>query len=387
MCRLVDSRISVPWFYEPPATYRCLNLYTPSPYIKARAASWRVLVRLEKRRRARLSGLVEMVPRFVRGIHMHHHSRQKLEMLSKLGIHFFCNRMPSSDAKRGVDRDVDLRVETMADPPCADITYTLDPVHMGGRVSYLIRSLRLDSIEHSREHELYRLPDYTKNRDGDEKAYNWIGFRISEVNAQRANEDGQARPPIGSRVIAVCNERCASDLPADPNSENSHAFVTQETDDGRHHDREHVSHGMRMQQSLDRLVKSHCRAGEDCEHHGETGKIFHPPKPVIELGCWLSPGEEESDAQGNGSCGVAEIVDRVGEQRHASGQKHYRQLYRSGDEKPGESPFDGPYPFVSSGERGIHYPVRVAVTSMTARMASMTGVSRLSIVVRMLLIS
>ena len=58
---------------------------------------------------------------------------------------------------------------------------------------------------------------------------------------------------------------------------------------------------------------------------------------------------------------ITDVVNRVGQQRHAAGEDHDHHLQRSGDGKNHEGPLDGPDAAVGRGDARINDAVAVPV--------------------------
>ena len=84
------------------------------------------------------------------------------------------------------------------------------------------------------------------------------------------------------------------------------------------------------------------RAGENREHDCDTGQVLDPPIAEGEALARLLAGEPERDRKRDRGRGVAEIVDRVREQRHAAGDEHDDELKRRRGGETDERPLDRP---------------------------------------------
>jgi hypothetical protein len=65
--------------------------------------------------------------------------------------------------------------------------------------------LRLNAVQHSREHGLRRLPDNTEDHDCDDETDDRVGHRIAHPHSKCAKNNRQACEPVGSSVVAICN--------------------------------------------------------------------------------------------------------------------------------------------------------------------------------------
>src|SRR5882762_7505617 len=118
---------------------------------------------------------------------------------------------------------------------------------MGRRMPYFIQHLGLNSIEHSREDRFHRLPHDSENGDSDHDANDRVGLRIAQVNAHRANEHGETRPSVGTRVVTVSHECSASYVLPYPDSEDCDSLVANESNYRCGGDGTQVAHRLWMQ--------------------------------------------------------------------------------------------------------------------------------------------
>jgi hypothetical protein len=88
-------------------------------------------------------------------------------------------------------------------PACLGIAYRQQSWHMLSRMINFLERSRLDAVEHSREHRLRRLPDDSKDGDGDEKSDDGISERETHPNADCPYDDREASQSVGSGMVTV----------------------------------------------------------------------------------------------------------------------------------------------------------------------------------------
>ena len=120
-----------------------------------------------------------------------------------------------------------------------------------------------------------------------------------------------------------------------------------------------------MEESNDRFIARDDGAEQNGENDGNAREIFNAAIAVSETLAGFPARQPEGDPQRNGGCGVADIVDRVGEKRHASGKQDNDNLKKGGYKQPDERPFDGPDTPLRGINRWIDSSVLVCMTSLT----------------------
>ena len=133
-----------------------------------------------------LHNAVKLFARFVSGVNVKHHRRQIIEMVQQFMPHFFSDGMPFRDGKARSNRNVQFSVQAVAYPSRPYLRYLLDTRAMTGRFSNSVDDVRLDSIQHTSQHGLARLPYDLKDRDGDKKSDDGVSQGISKPNTDRA---------------------------------------------------------------------------------------------------------------------------------------------------------------------------------------------------------
>ena len=191
-------------------------------------------------------------------------------------------------------------------------------------------------------------------------------------HADRADDDGEAGEAIGAGMIAVRDQGRAVDLAADADAKHRDCFVAEKADDAGGGEPAKMRHRLRMDQPVDRLVARHDRAEQDDENDNDAGEVFDPAEPIGECPGRLAPRQHEGDPERDCSRCVADIVDRVGEQRHASRKSHDADLQQRRDRQDDERPFDRPDAAVGRGDRRIDDAVRVPMRAVIVTMLAMS---------------
>src|SRR5437879_13649013 len=145
----------------------------------------------------------------------------------------------------------------MADPAGSHVGDPDDAVHLTGDRMDLIDYPRLDAVQNAGDDHRHRFPHQAQDRDRDDEPGDRVRQGIAEADAHGYDEHGEARPPSAARVVAVGDERRAADLLADPDTEERARLVSHETYDRGGDDRAQVGDRLRMNETLDRLVRRH----------------------------------------------------------------------------------------------------------------------------------
>ncbi len=119
-----------------------------------------------------------------------------------------------------------------------------------------------------------------------------------------------------------------------------------------------------MEESLDAFVAGDDGAGEDRQQHRESGEVLDPPVAEGEAPARLATCKQESGGERNGGGRVGEVVDGVGEQLDASGERDHQRLQDSRRHQVGERPFHRPQAPLGAGDGGIDDPVRMSLPVM-----------------------
>src|SRR6185312_9709780 len=79
--------------------------------------------------------------------------------------------------------DIDFGMEAVAEPAGADICNVIDPCDLSCDAPNFVYVFGLDRVNHPQQYRLRRLPDDSKNGDGNERAGDRVGHWVSEPDA------------------------------------------------------------------------------------------------------------------------------------------------------------------------------------------------------------
>ena len=271
-----------------------------------------------------------------------------------------------ANRRRRVDADIGLGDQPVSEPADTDVVDPADARDVPRGVTDLAHEVRVGAVEHPGEDRLSRLPDDPENRDRDQQPDEWIGKRETEPHTDRPEHHREARQSVDAGVIAVGDERGAVDLAPDPDAEDGDRLVAGEAGDARRRHPAEMRDRLRMDQPVDRLPAGDEGAEEDDADDGGACEILDPAHAMGEAEARLPSGEDEGDPQRNRGGRVADIVDRVGEQRHAPGELDDDDLQDRGRQQQDERPLDGPDAPRRRGDRRVERAVRMAVTGVAA---------------------
>ena len=233
---------------------------------------------------------------------------------------------------------------------------------MRGGGAQFVDDVRVGPIEHPHEDRLPALNDDAEDRSRDEQADDRVGKRVAQPYAGGAEEHGQAGPAVDTRMVSVRDQGRAVDLLADADPEHRNRLVAEKADDrGRHH-RAQIGYVLGMQEPIDALIPGDDRARENRQYDGDPGQVLDAPITEGKASARLLAREPECDRQRDRSRGVAEIMNCIGQQRHAAGDEDHDQLQRGRDRQTRERPFDRPQSPPAGGDRGVDDAMRMAMT-------------------------
>ncbi len=106
------------------------------------------------------------------------------------------------------------------------------------------------------------------------------------------------------------------------------------------------------------------RARQDHAHDRDAGEVLDPPESEREARARRAAGEAERDPERERRRGVAHVVDRIGEQRHAAGEEDDRELDERGQREQREGPRDRAHAARGRDRHGIGDEVRVSVLAI-----------------------
>lgn len=105
-------------------------------------------------------------------------------------------------------------------------------------------------------------------------------------------------------------------------------------------------------------------AEQDYEHDEHAGEVLGLAVAEREAAARAQPRQGEGDTERYRRRGVAKVVDRVRQQRHASGEEDDHQLQDCRDHETRKRPLYGPESPLGRRDRRVHRAVGVAVTSV-----------------------
>src|SRR5439155_25917449 len=90
--------------------------------------------------------------------------------------------------------------------------------------------------------------------------------------------------------------------------------------------RPEVMNILRMKETVDAFVPGDDSAGKDGKEYRSTSQVLYTTIPKCKTVAWVLAREYKSDAEGNGSRGMSEIVNRVREECDAAGSRNAGDL-------------------------------------------------------------
>ena len=157
------------------------------------------------------------------------------------------------------------------------------------------------------------------DRDGDDEADDGVGPVPADGDAACTHEHREGGEAIGPRVVAVGDEGRRADGPALADAEERDGLVADEADESRHGDPSHVVDRRRVQEAVDGLPSGeHGRQGDHGDDE-ESGEVLGAAVAVGVTAGGGASAEDEGDPERDRGERVAEVVDRVGQQRHRPG--------------------------------------------------------------------
>ena len=107
-------------------------------------------------------------------------------MMQQFVPHFLGDGVPFRDRMVRSNRNVQLRVQAMAQPSGPHVRHLLDTPGMAYRFSNFVNEVRLDTIQHVDKDGLARLPHDVNDGESDEKSDDGISQRIATPHTDRA---------------------------------------------------------------------------------------------------------------------------------------------------------------------------------------------------------
>lgn len=217
---------------------------------------------------------------------MHDDGAQMRHVMEELMAHVAGDFVALVDGEAAAHGDVHFGVQTISDPAGPDVRNRFHATDVPGSVTGRLDDIHVDRVQHPEHHGSPGVDHDPEDRDGDGERDQWVGRGIARPHAKRTDQHGEAGPAIHASVIAVSDERGASDLPPDSNPEDGNRLVTEEPDDGGRHDGAEHFYRPRMY--------------EPCDGFGRRR------------------ASQKATPSGKGRRGVGKVVDRVRQESDAA---------------------------------------------------------------------
>jgi hypothetical protein len=304
---------------------------------------------------------VMMLPALPGRIDVDRDASEMGHVMEQVVAHLSRDLMTLSDRQTPCHRDAQFGVQPMTDPPSPNVGHLFHAGNMGRGVRNGLQGVGIYAVQHPDQHGPRGLPDKDEDRRRDEEASYRVGQRVSRPYPRRTDEHSKAAPPIDSRVVAVGDQRHATDLPPDPNTEYRHGLIAHETSHGGQHHGPQQDHGLGMDEALNGLITSNHGAEQNRRHDHQAGKILDPTKTIGEAASHSASRQHEGDAERNGRGGIPEVMDHVGKQSHATREDDDHCLEERRRHQADEGPLQRPHAPLRRRDRGINYTVSMAM--------------------------
>src|SRR5215218_1338180 len=159
----------------------------------------------------------------------------------------------------------------------------------------------------ARPHRQPGLPGDAEDHERNGKADQGICDRRPQRDPGGAADDAERDESVGASVVAIGDERGALEAPPRPKPHPRRGLVSKEANRAGGGEGAQVRERLRVDEALDRLPERDAGAHEDGEDDKEPGNPLAACR-----------AKEEGDSERKGGQRVAEVVDQVGEQGHAS---------------------------------------------------------------------
>jgi hypothetical protein len=143
------------------------------------------------------------------------------------------------------------------------------------------------------------LEDHCRDRQADQR----VRDRQAEGDEGSAGDDGEADVGVGTGVVAVGDQGWAVESAAGPGADLRGDPVAAEADQAGAGEGDQVSRRLRVDQPRDRLDPGDAGGGEDRRDDEQPGPALRPGR-----------AQQEGGTERDRRCGVAEVMDQVGEQ-------------------------------------------------------------------------
>src|SRR6266536_3208842 len=174
-------------------------------------------------------------------------------MITRVSLDLAYERVGLGDRQARIDGDRHLSLEPMAEISGTDVRDLLDFRGVLNGVLQLAHNIRINAVQHARDHGFGRLPNDAENRHGDNDANNWVRQREADPYPCRSYHHGEAGKTVRARVIAVGDQRGAVDRLARPDADVGSDFVAQKTDEPGRRDGEEIGDRGRVNEAVHSL--------------------------------------------------------------------------------------------------------------------------------------
>jgi hypothetical protein len=160
-----------------------------------------------------------------------------------------------------------------------------------------------------------RVPRDVEDDERDRKADDRIGDGHAESYDNGACEHAEADEAVNASVVAVCDESRAVESPPCSRPNLSRNLISDESDHSGRRQPPQVRQVVWIDEAQNRLDERDARADKDNEHNDDSGEAFA-----------TRAAKEEGEAERYRRRRIAEVVNQIGEERHAKCQGVNRRL-------------------------------------------------------------
>src|SRR6266536_3018709 len=132
-------------------------------------------------------------------------------MITRVSLDLAYERVGLGDRQARIDGDRHLSLEPMAEISGTDVRDLLDFRGVLNGVLQLAHNIRLNAVQHARDHGFGGLPNDAEYRHGDNDADDWICQLEADPYPRGSHHDGEAGQAVRARVIAIGDQRGAVD--------------------------------------------------------------------------------------------------------------------------------------------------------------------------------
>ena len=195
----------------------------------------------------------------------------------------------------------------------------------------LLDELGLDRVHQPPEHLRGRLLEDDEDDRGDEEPDERVRERVAGGDAERPSDDRERGQPVGPGVVPVGDERGRADRAADPDPVERDGLVADEADEPGGEDDRDVRHRLGVDEPADGLVGGEDRRRGDHQEDEQPGEVLGAAVAEGVAAGRGASADGEGDPERDRGEGIAEVVDRVGEQGDRARDEHDGELGDRGD--------------------------------------------------------